>query len=114
MLKEKIRKRKWRTNFRKDPVKHKKYKEDEKLEKWSVKKTKKTNAQMTSSQSNGENSSATNNATPNSSSSFSCKQTLYRSIARAGLQLPESPNEKAEVIQKLATKYKLRKNLKEN
>ena len=40
MLKEKIRKRKWRTNFRKDPVKHKKYKEDEKLEKWSVKKTK--------------------------------------------------------------------------
>ena len=67
MLKEKIRKRKWRANFRKDPVKHKKYKEDEKLKKWSAQKTKQTNAQMTSSQPNGENSSVTNNSTPNSS-----------------------------------------------
>ena len=67
MLKEKIRERKWRANFRKDPVKHKKYKEDEKLKKWSAQKTKQTNAQMTSSQPNGENSSVTNNSTPNSS-----------------------------------------------
>ena len=67
MLKEKIRKRKWRANFRKDPVKHKKYKEDEKLKKWSAQKTKQTNAQMTSSQPNGENSSVTNSSTPNSS-----------------------------------------------
>ena len=69
---------------------------------------------MTSSQTNGENSSATNNSTANSSLSFSYKQTLYRSIARANLQLSKSPNEKAEVIQRLATKYKLRINLKEN
>ena len=55
-----------------------------------------------------------NNSTPNSSSSFSCNQTRYRSIARADLQLPKSPNKKAEVIQRLATKYKLRINLKEN
>ena len=47
---------------------------------------------------NGEKSSAANNSTLNSSSSFSCKQTLYRSIARADLQLPKSPNERAEVI----------------
>ena len=59
---------------------------------------KQTNAQMTSSQANGENSSATNNSTPNSSSSFSCKQTLYCSIARADLQLPKKTNKKAEVI----------------
>ena len=59
---------------------------------------KQTNAQMTSSQANGENSSATNNSTPNSSSSFSCKQTLYCSIARADLQSPKKTNKKAEVI----------------
>ena len=47
---------------------------------------------------NGEKSSAANNSTLNSSSSFSCKQTLYRSVARADSQLPESPNERAEVI----------------
>ena len=78
MLKEKIRKRKWRANFRKDPVKHEKYKEDEKLKKRSAKKTKQANAQMTSFQPNGKNSSASNKSTPNSSSLFSCKQTLYR------------------------------------
>ena len=40
MLKEKIRKRKWRTNCRKDSIKYKKYQENEKLKKWSAKKTK--------------------------------------------------------------------------
>ena len=75
---------------------------------------KQTNAQITSSQPNGENSSGKIKSTLNSSSSFSCKQTLYRSIARADLQLPKSPNEKAEVIQKLAKKCKLRIKLKEN
>ena len=40
MLKEKIRKRKWRTNCRKDSIKHKKYQENGKLKKWSAKKTK--------------------------------------------------------------------------
>ena len=61
---------------------------------------------MTTSQPNGENSSATNNSTPNSSLSFSWKQTLYSSIARVNLKLPKIPNKKAEVIQRLATKYK--------
>ena len=85
-----------------------------KLEKWVAKKTKQANAQMGTPQPNGENSFATNNSSPNSGLSFSCKQTLYRSIVRADLHLPKSPNKKAEVIQRLATKYKLRKNLKEN
>ena len=69
---------------------------------------------MTTPQTNGENSSATNNSTPNSCLSFSCKETPYRSITRADLHLPKSPNKKAEVIQRLAIKYKLRINLKEN
>ena len=68
---------------------------------------------MISCHPNGENSSPINNSTPNSSLSFSCKQTLYHSIARADLQLPKSWNDKAEVIQWLAAKYKLQK-LKEN
>ena len=69
---------------------------------------------MTTPQTNGEYSSAINNSTPNSCLSFSCKETPYRSIIRADLHLPKSPNKKAEVIQRLATKYKLRINLKEN
>ena len=102
MLKEKIRKKKRRENITKDPVKHKKYKEDEKLRKWATKKTKQTNVQTTTPQPNGENCSAINNSTPNSSWSFSSKQTFYRDIARADLHLPKSPNKKAEVIQRLA------------
>ena len=42
---------------------------------------------MGTPQPNGENTSTTNNSTPNSSSSFSCTQTLYCSIARADLHL---------------------------
>ena len=91
-----------------DPVKYKKYKKDEKLRKWSAKKTKK-NAQMTSSQPISENSSATNNSTPNSSSSFSCKHSI---VVLQGLiyNCQKSLNEKAEVIQRPATKYKLKEN----
>ena len=97
ILKEKIRKRKWRANIRKDPVKHKKYKEDEKLGQWASKKTKQANAQMTTLQPNGENSSATNNSTSNSSSEFFCRQTFYRSIAKVGLHLSKSPNKKLKL-----------------
>ena len=72
MLKEKIRKTKWWENI-KDPVKQKKYKEDQKLRKCAAKETRQANAQMTTPQPNGKNSSATNKLTLNSSSSFSCK-----------------------------------------
>ena len=114
MLKEKIKKRKCSANIRKDPVKHKKYKGHEKLRKWAAKNTKQGNAQMGTLQQNGEDTSTTNNSTRNSSPSVSCKQTLYCSIARNDLHLPKSLNKKAEVIQRLTTKYKLRENLKEN
>ena len=39
MLRGKIRKRKWKVNIRKDPVKHKKCKEDKKI-RWAANKTK--------------------------------------------------------------------------
>ena len=61
MLKEKIRKRKWRAYIRKDPVKYKKYKEDEKLIKRAAKKPKQANTQMTMLQPNGKNSATANN-----------------------------------------------------
>ena len=82
MLKEKIKKTKWRRNIRKDPVKYKKYKEHEKLIKWVAKKPKQANNQMTIPQPNGKNSFTANNSPPNSGSSFSCKQTLYYSVTR--------------------------------
>ena len=67
---------------------------------------------MTTPQPNGENSFATNNLTPNSSSSFSWKETLYRSITRAHLHLPKSPNKKnwsyAKACDTIQIKYKLR------
>ena len=50
---------------------------------------------MTTPQPIGENYSATNNSTPNSSLSFSCKQTRYHSITRADLHLSKSRNKKA-------------------
>ena len=113
MLKEKIRKRKWRANIRKGPVKYKKYKEDEKLIKWVAKKPKQANTQMTIPQPNGKNSATANNWPPNSGSSFYWKQTLHYSITRADWLLPQKiPNKKTEVIQRLLTKYKLRINLK--
>ena len=86
-LKEKIRKRKWRVNIRKEhkKQKNKKYKEVDKLRKWGTKKTKQANTQMKTPQPNGKSSSATNNSTPNSSLLFSYNQTLYRNIARAYL-----------------------------
>ena len=55
--------------IRKYPVKHKKYKEDEKLRKRSAKKTK-ANAQMTAPQPNGENSSAVKNLQANTLSKY--------------------------------------------
>ena len=45
-----------RSNNRKDPVKNKKYREDEKLTKWSENQTKQANAQMRITQPNSENS----------------------------------------------------------
>ena len=55
-LKEKIRKRKWRVNIRKEhkKQKNKKYKEVDKLRKWGTKKIKQANTQMKTPQPNGK------------------------------------------------------------
>lgn len=59
MLKEKIRKTKWRENIKKDPLNTKKYKADEKLRKRTATKTKQANALMTTKP-NDENFSSKN------------------------------------------------------
>ena len=69
---------------------------------------------MTTPLPNGENSFTTNNSTPNSSVPFSRKQTLYCSVARADLHFLKSPNKKADVIRRLATKYILRISFKKS
>ena len=43
-----------------------------------------------------------------STSSFSTKQSLHRSLSRANNFFPKSPHKKAEVIEKLAEKYKVK------
>ena len=47
-------------------------------------------------------------------SAFLCRQSLHRIYSRVDLHLPKSPNKKAEIIQRLATKYKLRIDFQEN
>ena len=69
---------------------------------------------MTTPLPNGENSFTTNNSTPNSSVSFSRKQTLCCSVARADLHFLKSPNKKADVIRRFATKYILRISFKKS
>lgn len=39
---------------------------------------------------------------------FSCKQTLNRSVSKVEKSLPKNPGKKTEVIRSLASKYKLR------
>ena len=112
--KEKEKLAKWRENLKKDPDRHGKFKEDDKLRKWAAKKRKEVpeagNSEVPEA-GNSEGYTQENAQAPGSS--FSCKQTLHRSLSRADSHLPKSPHKKAEIIQRLATKYKLRINLKE-
>ena len=92
--------------MKKDHAQYEKYKKDERLRKWAAKKKKKAddpNIQTIASDS----------ASSTPGSAFSCKQSLHRSLSRANQHLPKRPNKKAEVIQRLATKYQLRVNFKE-
>ena len=105
---------KWRENLKKDPGRYGKFKEHGKLRKWATKKRKEVPEAANSEVPEAGNSEGyiqENAQTPGSS--FSCKQTLHRSLSRADSHLPKSPHKKAEVIQRSATKYKLRINLKE-
>ena len=112
--KEKERLAKWRENLKKDPDRYGKFKEGDKLRKWAAKMRKEVpeagNSEVPEA-GNSEGYTQGNAQTPGSS--FSCKQTLHRSLSRADSHLPKSPHKKAEIIQRLATKYKLRINLKE-
>ena len=53
-------------------------------------------------------------STSTSGSAFSCRKSLHRGFSRADLHLPKSPSKKVEIIQRLATKYKLRINSQES
>ena len=91
---------KWRENLKKDPDRYGKFKEHDKLRKWAAKKRKEV-----PEAGNSEGYTQENAQTPGSS--FSCKQTLHRSLSRADSHLPKSSHKKAEIIQRLVTKYKL-------
>ena len=110
MNKEKERLTKWRENLKKDPDRYGKFKEDDKLRKWAAKKRKEVpeaaNSEVPEA-ANSEGYTQENAQAPGSS--FSCKQTLHRSLSRADSHLPKSLHK----IQRLATKHKLRINLKE-
>ena len=112
--KEKERLAKWRENLKKDSDRYGKFKEDDKLRKWAAKKRKDVieaaNSEVPEA-GNSEGYTQENSQKPGSL--FSCKQTLHRSLSRADSHLPKRPHKKAEIIQRLATKYKLRINLKE-
>ena len=114
LSKEKERLAKWRENLKKYPYRYGKFKEDDKLRKWATKKRKEVpeaaNSEVPEA-SNSEGYTQENAQTPGSS--FSCKQTLHPSLSRADSHLSKSPHKKAEIIQRLATKYQLRINLKE-
>ena len=56
-------------------------------------------------------STAATELSTSSSSSFTTKQVLSRSVHKAGRSLPISPRKKFEVIESLAKKFKLRINL---
>ena len=112
--KEKERLAKWRKNLKKDPDRYGKFKEDDKLRKWAAKKRKEVPEAANSEVPEAGNSEGyTQENAQRPGSSFSCKQTLHRSLSRADSHLPKSPHKKAEIIQRLATKCKLRINLKE-
>ena len=59
---------------------------------------------MITLQPNGENSAAANNSTPNSSSSWSCKQTPLK-YCKGWFAIAEKPKQKSWSYQRLATKH---------
>ena len=82
--KEKESLAKWTENLKKDPDRYGKFKEDDKLRKWAAKKRKEVpeaaNSEVPEA-GNSEGYTQENAQTPGSS--FSCKQTLHRSLSRA-------------------------------
>ena len=91
--------------MKKDQERHTRYKEDDKLRKWAAKKKKKVaNNQEVANVEEVANvvhvqEAADGSSTSTPVSEFSGTQSLHRSLSKADLNLPKSPNNKTEIIQ---------------
>ena len=88
-----IRKNLWRTKLKKNLMKYEQYKVNERYRKLQNKENKAVEVEEAYQ------------CSSSSDSSFSNKQTLYRSLFRVEHLLPKSPHKKPEVIKKLIEKY---------
>ena len=118
---EALRKKIWRAKLKENPHQYEQYKVNEryrKLKKTSNATTSDNSDIVMESQSMEEkpgSSTGQNDTSPSiSPSSFSNKQSLHRSLSRANNFLPKSPHKRAEVIEKLANKYKVKFNFKKS
>ena len=93
--------------MKQDQKRYEKFKENDKLRKWAAKKKKEEEVIVTEAV-NVEVRVQEETSTQTLGSAFSSRQTLHRSLRRADSHLPKSPHKKAEIMQRLATKYKLR------
>ena len=115
-LKEATRKKNWRMKLKSKPLEYEEYKAIERLRK-SVENDAVDTQNAHGSQENTCESEEINTKSTNENrrnSSFTTKQTMHRSLSRADSHLPKSPHKKAEIIQKLPSKYSLRIEMKEN
>ena len=111
--KEKERLAKWRTNMKQDKECYDKFKENDKFRKWAAKKNKEKDVIVPVAV-NAKVCAQEETSTHTPGSAYSCRQTPHQSISRADSHLSKSPHKKAEIIQRLATKYKLRINFQQN
>ena len=88
-----LHKKLWRAKLKENQVKYEQYKVNERYRKLQNKENKAVEVEEAGQ------------CSPSPDSSFSNKQTLYRSLFRAENHLPKSPHKKAEVIGKLVEKY---------
>ena len=99
--------------MKQDQERYGKFKENDKLRKWAAKENKEGEVIVTEAV-NVEVRVQDETSTQTRGSAFQSRQTLHRSLSRADSHLPKSPHKKAEIIQRLATKYKLRINFQQN
>ena len=93
--------------MKQDQERYGKFKENDKLRKWAAKENKEGEVIVTEAV-NVEVRVQDETSTQTRGSAFQSRQTLHRSLSRADSHLPKSPHKKAEIMQRLATKYKLR------
>ena len=93
--------------MKQDQERYDKFKENDKLRKWAAKKNKEEEVIVTEAV-NVEVRVQEETSMQTLGPAFSSRQTLHRRLSRADSHLPKSPHKKAEIMQRLATKYKLR------